>query len=279
MVHKFLPIILDFSRQMSKKKINDFAASTAFFFFLSIVPLLIMICTIIPYTPLTEENLVEAVTEVLPDMVAPVAESLIGDIYDKSAGILSIAIITTLWSASKGVMALMRGLNAVNDVEEQRNFLVVRVIASFYTIVMLIVVILSLFVMVFGDQLVSLILYRVPRLRQVVSFAMNFRFLLVWAVLSILFAALYAYVPNKKLNFKEQIPGAVFAAVVWSIFSWGFSSYVTYGNSYGIYGSLAVIIIVLLWMYFCMYIIMIGAYLNQYFESVNRALVNGEKIF
>ena len=275
MLHKFLPVIMDFSRQMSKKKINDFAASTAFFFFLSIVPLLIMICTIIPYTPLTEENLVEAVTEVLPDMVAPVAESLIGDIYDKSAGILSIAIIATLWSASKGVMALMRGLNAVNDVDEQRNFLVVRVIASFYTIVMLIVVILSLFVMVFGDQLVTLILYRVPRLRQLVSFAMNFRFLLVWALLSILFAVLYTY--DKKLNFKEQIPGAVFAAVVWSIFSWGFSSYVTYGNSYGIYGSLAVIIIVLLWLYFCMYIIMIGAYLNQYFEPVNRALVNGEK--
>ena len=147
----------------------------------------------------------------------------------------------------------------------------VRIIASFYTIVMLVVVILSLFVMVFGDQLVTLILHRVPRLRQVVSFAMNFRFLLVWVVLSILFAAVYAYVPDKKLNFKEQIPGAVFSAVVWSIFSWGFSSYVTYGNSYGIYGSLSVIIIVLLWMYFCMYIILIGAYLNRYFESVNGA--------
>ncbi len=276
MIHKFIPVIMDFSRQMNKKKINDFAASTAFFFFLSIVPLLIMICTIIPYTPLTEEDLVEAVTDVLPDVVDPVAESLIGDIYDKSAGILSIAIVATLWSASKGVMALMRGLNAVNDVEEQRNYLVVRFIASFYTIVMLIVVILSLFVMVFGDQLVTLILHRLPRLRQVVLFAMNFRFLLVWAVLSILFAAVYTYVPDKKLYFKEQIPGAVFASVVWSIFSWVFSSYVTYGNSYGIYGSLAVIIIVLLWMYFCMYIIMIGAYLNQYFETVNDSAAKGQ---
>lgn len=272
MIHKFIPVIMDFSKQMNKKKINDFAASTAFFFFLSIVPLLIMICTIIPYTPLTEEDLVEAVTDVLPDVVDPVAESLIGDIYDKSAGILSIAIVATLWSASKGVMALMRGLNAVNDVEEQRNYLVVRFIASFYTIVMLIVVILSLFVMVFGDQLVTLILHRLPRLRQVVLFAMNFRFLLVWALLSILFAAVYTYVPDKKLYFKEQIPGAVFASVVWSIFSWVFSSYVTYGNSYGIYGSLAVIIIVLLWMYFCMYIIMIGAYLNQYFEAMNDTM-------
>ncbi len=274
MVRNLIVILVDFSNKMKKQNISTFAASTAFFFFLSVVPMLIMICTIIPYTPLTEEDLVEAVTDLTPDQVDGLAESLISDIYDKSAGVLSIALIATIWSASKGVMALMRGLNAINGVEEKRNYFVVRVIASFYTVVMLIVVILSLFLMVFGDQLVTLTLHRIPQLQQIVSFAMNFRFLLVWAVLSVLFAAVYAYVPDKKLDFREQIPGAVFSAVVWSVFSWAFSYYVTYGNSYGIYGSLSIIIIVLLWMYFCMYIIMIGAYLNRYFQPVNRALLN-----
>ncbi len=274
MIRNLIVILVDFSNKMKKQNISTFAASTAFFFFLSVVPMLIMICTIIPYTPLTEEDLVEAVTDLTPDQVDGLAESLISDIYDKSAGVLSIALIATIWSASKGVMALMRGLNAINGVEEKRNYFVVRVIASFYTVVMLIVVILSLFLMVFGDQLVTLTLHRIPQLQQIVSFAMNFRFLLVWAVLSVLFAAVYAYVPDKKLDFREQIPGAVFSAVVWSVFSWAFSYYVTYGNSYGIYGSLSIIIIVLLWMYFCMYIIMIGAYLNRYFQPVNRALLN-----
>ncbi len=274
MCRNLIVILVDFSNKMKKQNISTFAASTAFFFFLSIVPMLIMICTIIPYTPLTEENLVEAVTDLTPDQVDGLAESLISDIYDKSAGVLSVALIATIWSASKGVMALMRGLNAINGVEEKRNYFVVRVIASFYTVVMLIVVILSLFLMVFGDQLVTLTLHRIPQLQQIVSFAMNFRFLLVWAVLSVLFAAVYAYVPDKKLEFREQIPGAVFSAVVWSVFSWAFSYYVTYGNTYGIYGSLSIIIIVLLWMYFCMYIIMIGAYLNRYFQPVNRALLD-----
>ena len=274
MCRNLIVILVDFSNKMKKQNISTFAASTAFFFFLSIVPMLIMICTIIPYTPLTEENLVEAVTDLTPDQVDGLAESLISDIYDKSAGVLSVALIATIWSASKGVMALMRGLNAINGVEEKRNYFVVRVIASFYTVVMLIVVILSLFLMVFGDQLVTLTLHRFPQLQQLVSFAMNFRFLLVWAVLSVLFAAVYAYVPDKKLEFREQIPGAVFSAVVWSVFSWAFSYYVTYGNTYGIYGSLSIIIIVLLWMYFCMYIIMIGAYLNRYFQPVNRALLD-----
>ena len=279
MVCRIFHVLVDFSAQMKKKDINTYAASIAFFFFLSVVPMLIMICTTIPYTPLTEENLVELVTDLLPDQVDPLAESLISEVYDKSAGILSIAIIATIWSAAKGVMALMRGLNVVNDVEEQRNYFLVRIIASFYTVVMLLVVILSLFVMVFGDQLVAVTLHRLPQLQTLVSFVMNFRFLFVWAVLSVLFAAVYAYVPDKKLVFKEQIPGAVFSAVVWSVFSWAFSYYLTYGNTYGIYGNLSIIIIVLLWMYFCMYIIMIGAYVNRYFESVNKKLVRGEKIF
>ena len=274
---QLLLILKDFSDKMKKKNISTYAASIAFFFFLSVVPMLIMICTIIPYTPVTEEDLVELVTDLLPDQVDPLAESLISEVYDKSAGILSVALIATVWSAAKGVMALMRGLNAINGVEEQRNYFVIRVIASFYTVVMLVVVILSLFVMVFGDQLVSLALHRIPQLQKIVSFVMNFRFLFVWAVLSVLFAAVYAYVPAKKLSFREQIPGAVFTSVVWSVFSWAFSYYVTYGNSYGIYGSLSIIIIVLLWLYFCMYIIMIGAYLNQYFESVNRVLMTGKE--
>ena len=274
MCRNLIVILVDFSNKMKKQNISTFAASTAFFFFLSVVPMLIMICTIIPYTPLTEENLVEAVTDLTPDQVDGLAESLISDIYDKSAGVLSVALIATIWSASKGVMALMRGLNAINGVEEKRNYFVVRVIASFYTVVMLIVVILSLFLMVFGDQLVTLTLHRFPQLQQLVSFIMNFRFIFVWAVLSVLFAAVYAYGPDKTLEFREQIPGAVFSAVVWSVFSWAFSYYVTYGNTYGIYGSLSIIIIVLLWMYFCMYIIMIGAYLNRYFQPVNRALLD-----
>lgn len=273
-LHKLFIILRDFSAQMKKQNISAFAASTAFFLVLSIVPMLILICTIIPYTPLTEENLVRAVTEITPDRMDFLVESLIAEVYDKSAGILSVAAITTLWSAGKGVLALMRGLNAIGGVEEDRNYFVVRLVASLYTVVMLVVLILSLFIMVFGNQLVELLLYRVPQLQILVSFLMNFRFLLVWAILTLLFSAVYAYVPNEKLAFGEQVPGATFAAVVWSVFSWGFSLYVERTESYSIYGSLSLIVIVMVWMYFCMYIIMIGAYLNRYFRPVNRVLAN-----
>ena len=274
MGHKLYRITRDFSSQMKKQNISAFAASTAFFLFLSLVPMLVMVCTIIPFTPLTEENLVAAIGDFVPHMMDPLVQSLVAEVYDKSAGILSIAAIATLWSAAQGVLALMRGLNAINGVEEKRNYFVIRMIASLYTLVMLIILILSLFVMVFGNKLVTLVLHRMPRLQLLMSFIMQFRFLFGWCLLALIFAAIYTYVPDKKLKFKEQLPGAAFASMVWIVFSWGFSLYVENTSSYSIYGSLSVIIIVMLWLYFCMYIMMIGSYLNRYFQPVNKVLVN-----
>jgi len=269
MLRKIIYILQDFSAQMKKQNISAFAASTAFFLFLSLVPMLIMLCTVIPFTPLTEQDLMAAVTDITPDVIDPLARSLIGEVYDKSAGILSVAVLATLWSAGKGVLALMRGLNAINDVDEERNYFVVRGMASFYTLVMLLIVILSLFIMVFGNALVNVLLYRIPQLQILASFLMNFRFVFVWLVLTILFAMIYAYIPNIKLKFREQLPGAMFSAIVWSVFSWFFSVYVGWEEAGSIYGSLSIIVIVMLWLYFCMYIIMVGAYLNRYFNSRN----------
>lgn len=277
LIRKLYIILRDCSAQMKKQNISAYASSTAFFLFLSLVPMLIVICSVIPYTPLTEENLVTAVTDFTPGMLDPVVESLIAEVYDKSAGILSIAVLATIWSAAKGVLALIRGLNAINGVDEHRNYILLRLVASVYTLILLIGIILSLFIMVFGNQLVKLALHRIPQLQYVVSFAMNFRFLFAWVILTFLFCIVYAFVPNQKMRMSEQIPGATFAAVVWSIFSWGFSLYIGTPGSYSIYGSLSIIVIIMIWLYFCMYILMIGAYLNRYFRPINKVLFDRKK--
>lgn len=272
MNRKIYLIARNFAAQMKKENISAFASSTAFFIFLSLLPMLIMVCTIIPFTPLTEENLVLAVTAFTPDMLDAFVESLIAEVYEKSAGILSIAIIATIWSAGKGVLALMRGLNAINDVEEERNYFVVRAISSFYTVIMLAIIVISLVIMVFGNQLVDMILFHVPQLQVVVVFIGNMRFIIVWVVLILLFAMIYTYVPDRKMRFSEQIPGATFTAVAWSVLSWGISMYVTYYEMSTVYGTLSVIIVILLWMYLGMYAVMVGAYINRYFQPVNEVI-------
>lgn len=273
MVRKCYIIFKDFARQMKDKNISAFSASTAFFFFVSLIPMLILVCTIIPYTPLTEGNLISAITDVTPESVDGLVVEVVEDVYEKSVGLIWIVSIAMIWSAGKGVLALMRGLNAVNGVKEERNYLYVRVVASCYTVVMLIGMVLSLLIMVFGNVVIEVILQYIPQLEYVLDILSPFRFLAVWFVLTILFTCVYAYVPNKKLAFKEQIPGAIFSAVAWSLFSWGFSLYVDSPGSFGIYGSMSIIVIIMLWLYFCMYIFMIGAHLNRYFKPVNKVLI------
>lgn len=270
---KLIKIGMNFSKKMSEKNIDAYAASTAFFIFLSLVPMLMVICTMIPYTPLTEENLTRALTDVTPNQIDPLVTNLIHDVYQRASSILPLAALVMIWTAAKGLMALMRGLNVINGVQEHRNYFVVRFIAALYTVVMLIATVISLVIMVLGSRLVDVILARIPQLKVLFSLIVNLRFFFSWIVLTLLFAAVYTYVPSRKLRFREQIPGASFTAVVWSVFSWGFSIYLNLSRSFSIYGSLSLIIIAMIWMYFCMYIILVGAYLNCFFYPVNKVLV------
>lgn len=247
---------------IKRKNLSAFSASIAFFSFLSIVPILMLICGILPYTPLTAGDLINLVEDFLPSAMNAFVEGIVEEVYSNAGGILGIAALTLLWSSSKGVMAIMKGLNAVNEVEERRNFFVIRIIACFYTVIMLVILILSLFLNVFGNHLVRLILHRFPALISTASFLMNFRFILVWAILAVLFTGMYTYLPDGKKKAEEQVPGAIFSAVVWNVYSWGFSVYLQYQQVGGVYGSLTVVIIVLLWLYLCMYIFLLGAHLN-----------------
>ena len=129
MIRRLVGLLEDFSRNMGKQNISAFAASTAFFFFLSLVPMLIMVSTVLPYTPLTEDNLLNVLNGMIPEKIMPLAEELIREVYERSEGLLSIAIIVTIWTAGKGMLALMRGLNAVSNVEETRNYVWVRFVA------------------------------------------------------------------------------------------------------------------------------------------------------
>lgn len=253
--------------QVKREDVSSYASGIAFFMFLSMVPMLIMVCTMIPYTPLSKENLLQAVTSLVPDALEGLIAGLIDEIYEKSAGVLSAAALTTLWSAGKGVQALIRGLNAVNEFKEERNFFLLRILSSLYTFVMLLLIMLSLFLIVFGKQMIGILLNQFPALQQLIAFLLHFRFLAVWMMLMLLFAIIYAWVPAGRQGVRDQMAGAAFAAGGWILFSWGFSLYVNHSGSYSMYGSLTLIVLVLIWMYVCTYLLILGAHLNKYLSS------------
>ena len=277
MLRRLIFIAYDFNKHMSKKNISAFAASTAFFLFLSLIPMLMLLCSVIPYTPVTEANLLRIVTNIAPDSMDALFTNIIQDVYDKSIGIISVTAIVTLWSAGKGMLARMRGLNAINEVEENRNYVILRIVASFYTVSILVIMLVSLIIMVFGNTLVDIVEGMIPQSTYLFELLMHFRIFFVWFIITMFIALMYTYVPGGKLGFKMQLPGAVVAAVGWSVITWGFSIYVDRFNGFSAYGSLTTIIILMLWLYACMYIVMAGAFLNRYFKPAFQFFVGKRK--
>ena len=277
MLGRLIFIGYDFSKHMNRKNISSFAASTAFFLFLSLIPMLMLLCALIPYTPITEANLMDVAREITPDTMDSLVVNIIHDVYNKSIGIVSVTAVVTLWSAGEGMLALMRGLNVISDVEEDRSYMVLGVVGSLYTILILILMILSLLIMIFGNILIGLVERRIPQTSYFFEILLHFRTLFVWFVLTIFIALMYTYVPGGKLGFKMQLPGAVVAAVGWSIITWFFSIYVDRFNGFSTYGSLTTIIILMLWLYSCMYIVMMGAFLNRYFKPAFQFFIGKRK--
>lgn len=270
MIKRLMITILDFAKYMRKKNISSFAASTAFFLFLSLVPMMMLLCALIPYTPLTEAGLMSVVTQITPDSMDAMVIRLISDVYDKSIGVISVTAVVTLWSAGKGILALMRGLNAVYNVEENRNYVILRMIASFYTVLMLILMLLSLIFLVFGNFWAAILKSRIPQTAYLFDFLFRCRGLFVWLFITAVITLIYTYVPGKKLRLKGQLAGAAVAAACWNGITWAFSVYIEQFNGFNMYGRMAAVIVLLFWLYACMYIIMAGAAFNRYFRSSLR---------
>jgi membrane protein len=115
---------------------------------------------------------------------------------------------------------------------------------------------------VFGKKLVYFIGGYIPSILPPLRWLVGQRFWMAGIILTCVFTAIYTWVPKKKLRMRDQIPGAIFSSVSWLAFSALFSLYLNHNSSFGIYGSLATIVIALLWMYYCMYILLLGTYLN-----------------
>ncbi|HPF29163.1 MAG TPA: YihY/virulence factor BrkB family protein [Lachnospiraceae bacterium] len=266
MIRKIFRVISRFGTSMKENNTSSFAAGTAFFTFLSLIPILIMICSILPFTNATQEVLVNLLDDFLPMDVIEMCRQILEEIYDKSVAVISVSAIATIWAAGKCVFSLMNGLNAVNKVIEKRNFFVLRIWSSIYTIAFILMTVFSLVIMVYGNVVNDLLIKKIPDFHVILQVALHFRFVFVWAFFTLFFQIIYTIMPNKKMKFREQFPGALCASIGWSVFSGAFSIYVNSYNAFSMYGSLTTIIVGMMWLYFCMYIIFVGAQINVYFQ-------------
>ena len=165
----------------------------------------------------------------------------------------------------KGVYVGGSSGECIYQSKETRNYFYLRLRASVYTVLFLLVIISCLLLAVFGNKISVFVEMNVPVLEKAVEFLIRIRTTLTIGVMMLFCMLLYRFLPDVKIKtkWKHQIPGSVFSAVGWQVISLIFSVYLDIFEGFStMYGSLTTIILVMLWLYFCMYMILLGGVIN-----------------
>jgi membrane protein len=258
-----------FSKKIQEDCVPAYAAQVALFVLISFFPFAMLLLTVIQYLPITESTMLATLPNIFPSTLTPFIINIIMEIYNKGSGtIVSITAITTLWSASRGILAVVKGLNSVYGINETRSYLKLRLLSTFYTLIFAIMLIVTLVILVFGNRLYIWIEQRFPVLKDLALVIISMRTFVGLCILTLFFLLLFVAVPNRKTHIIQEFPGALVASAGWMGFSYLFSFYIdNMGNYSNTYGSLTVVVLFMLWFYFCMYILFIGGEINIILSS------------
>lgn len=262
---KKLEKIMRFTGYVGEKHVGAYAAQSAYFLMLSLIPIILLLLAIIQYTPVTKADVMTAMVLVFPEKsMQSFIVGIVNQVYNQSKTIIPITAITALWSAGKGVLAINTGLNCVYNMKETRNYIFLRIRASFYIFVFLLAIVIGLVLSVFGNNLSVFICEHFPLLKDTIMAVLESRTIITFVGWFLFALVIYRFLPNKKGSIWKHLPGAVFTATFFMLISFGFSVYLTVFHSFeGLYGSMAAIILVMLWLYFCMYAVLLGGLINS----------------
>lgn len=259
--------------------VSEASAQLTYYLILSIFPFIILLLQIISLTPLGDLNVVEGLLVNLPRETQQLLTSVIKDILQSSGPtLLSIGIIGAVWSASNGLMSLIKSVNRAYDLSESRPYWKLKLLSIVMTLGLIMVIMLSLSVNVFETLIFNnLLVTYFPNGRFVFTIIQNS---LVFFSIILILTLLYKLSPSLKkdvhITFKDSVPGGIFATLGILVSTKVFSLYVdNFGNYSKVYGSIGGIIVLLIWLYITSIIIILGAELNSIF--MNPKLVTSQK--
>ncbi|HHQ0834748.1 TPA: YihY/virulence factor BrkB family protein [Listeria innocua] len=252
------------SARVGRNDVSGNAAQLAYYMLFSIFPMLLIAATLLAYLHIDKDSVFNMIKEFAPDQIMDFLEENLNTLLtQKNGGLLSIGIIATLWSASNGMNAVMKSLNKAYGVTNKRNYVVQRLLSMFFTLAMLATVGATLLLLVFGQQIGMFLINHLNFSEDFLSFWNNLRWTVTLVVIFVVFTFLYWVAPNRRSTLISVLPGALFSTIGWTIASVGFAYYVNnFGNYSATYGSIGVIIILMLWFYLTGIILMIGGELN-----------------
>ena len=265
--------ISGFFEIVKEDKIGIHTGQSSFFITLSIFPFILLLLNIVSTIPSGKQVFLAIIATITNENIKNLLNDVVNSLSQYATGItISISAIIGLWSASKGVHALMIGLGAINNLHKNRNYFVSRVVSMLYTVTFVLIIVGSMGILVFGNRIVKVLVEQLPNLAGRSYLSMTFRYLIMFVFFFLFLLLVYRFSNRKYTTFRKVIWGSLFCTAGWIVFTLGFNYYIDYFfNTSYLYGSLTSFIILMLWIYFCIYIFFLGHEINKFLHPEIKA--------
>ncbi|MBC2020463.1 YihY/virulence factor BrkB family protein [Listeria booriae] len=253
-------------------RITSHAAQLTFYILLSILPMMLVFGNLIPLFPIPKEEIYNTLQTFMPpevyDILHPVIESML---TNASGTAISLGLITAIWSASKCFSALQEVLNIVYQAPDRKNFIVTRIMSFLMMLVIIVVLGAVVFIFAFGEQIVTFLQDQLDLKLDALADLGATKWFITPIFLFILFLIIYWLVPNVKWKIRKSVIGALFATIGWLAATELLSAYVSFqGDKILGFGSLSIMIVIMLWLYFVSIILLLGAFINVIIDSYKQ---------
>ena len=267
-----IPRFVDLS---GKHRVSSLAAEIAFYLLLAIFPFIIFVISLIGFvgrTSFLSPTSLDQLQELFPAPVYLLLHGFLDTIVTgKSLTLLSFSMLGIIWSASSGFSVLLNGLLRIHGRIQWLNLLQMRSLGLIMTLFLVLALVISMVLITFGGLLLSQLaaLTGLPALAgPMLAFT---RYLAAFIILSLFFTLLYFLVARRPIRVIRILPGAIFSSSAWLLLSQGFSWYVAEFDRYTIvYGGLAGMIILMLWLYFCSMVMLTGGIVNVLLRDLHN---------
>lgn len=241
-----------------------YAAQASYFVIVSVIPFICLLISAFSFfIPADIYSIFDAYE--IPTEFERIIRIAIDQLFaTQKVSLLSISAIFALWTASRGADSIRIGLERVYHEAPSKGFWKPLIKSFVSTIILIIVLLLNVVFSLFGAAIAEA-LHLIPLYKILVYFSIPILFVTMCAS----FVMIYAFVGKigkqswiKRI--KQHLPGAVFATVGWMVFSYGYALYIQYfPSASAIYGSLTAVCLIMLWLYICTVILLLGAEVNK----------------
>ena len=265
---------LKFIDKFLSDRCDAMAAQVAFYIVISFVPFIMLLLSTLSSIKLDGYSILESLISRLPDTASSFLHSLFSKDSISTFGMVSVTAVTTLWSSSTAMFSIVKGLNDIFMIREKTNYWKARGISLIYTLAFDVAIVITIAINVFGGTVYNWLLHLTSF--PVADFLHNIKDYFSFVFLFIFFTFTFKLIPSKaKVKFKFAVFGGLVSTVGWLLFTFFFSVFVeNFAHYASVYGSLAAIVVVMLWLYFCMYIMFFAGEIVAWlqFSSLRKEL-------